>query len=259
MVAPIERDQDDLWLLDLATGNQSRFTFDSAYDENPIWSPDGTRVVFDSNRLGPRSLFVKASNGAGGEDKLLALSNSIVPMDWSRDGRFLLYASIDPKSGSDLWILPMTGDRKPIPFLQGPSSEGQGKFSPDGRWIAYASDESGKAEIYVQSFPGLGGGKWQISMDGGTQPRWRHDGKELFFLSHGRIMSAEIKQSSSFEAGAPAVLFEIPLEMYSSPGSGVNNSSVDYASSTDGMRFLVNAWVEDPGLAPIAIVENWHQ
>src|SRR5262249_36630279 len=132
--------------------------------------------------------------------------------DWSPDGRYLLYMAVDPKTRSDLWVLPVAsgtaGDRKPVPYLRTPAWEAQGQFSPDGRWIAYTSDESGQSQIYVQSFP-AGGGKYQVSTGGGTQPRWRRDGKELFYIAaDGKLMAVDVKTAPKFEIDVPKALFD---------------------------------------------------
>ena len=168
----------DVWLTDVGRGVATRFTFDDAIDATPIWSPDGSRVVFRSSRNGAGDLFEKPASGAGNEQPLLVTPQSKSPLDWSRDGRVLLYAAQDDKTGSDLWALPLVGDRKPFAVVQTNFDEMQGQFSPDARWLAYASNESGRFEIYVRPFPEAGG-KWQVSTGGGTQPRWGRNGQEL--------------------------------------------------------------------------------
>lgn len=157
----------DIWLVDLARGLQTRFTFDPAEEFSPIWSPDGAHIVFNSGRKGHLDLYQKASSGAGTEEVLLADSLDKTPVSWSPDGRFILYVAAGGTTGNDLWILPLAGDRKPFPFLQTSFNERQARFSPDGRWIAYDSNESGQNQVYVAPFPGPGG-KWQVSASGGT-------------------------------------------------------------------------------------------
>ena len=175
------------------------------------------------------------------------------PTDWSRDGRFILYENDDPNSRTDLWVLPLFGDKKPELFLQTPFAEQHARFSPDGKWIAYVSDESRTAEVYVQSFP-PSGGKWQVSTKGGFTPRWRRDGKELFYLAPDRrIMSVDVKAAgTTFEVSTARALFEAPVDVASAAAAN------RYDVSADGQRFLVNAPVENTGSAPITVVVNWN-
>jgi len=242
----------NIWLFDVARGLRTRFTFDPSSELSSVWSPDGSRIVFNASRKGPPifDLYQKASSGAGDEEELLADSPSLKePVDWSQDGRFVLFMVTQyQKTLSDLWVLPLFGDRKPFPFRETPFNETFGRFSPDGRWIAYASPESGRNEVYVTRFPGPGG-KWQLSAAGGTQPRWRRDGKEVFYLSpDNRLMSAEVNAAgSAFEVGAMRSLFATQA---GGPGSV-------YDVSPDGQRFLVNTLVEEAAAAPITLVVNW--
>ena len=175
----------DIWLLDLERdGLPTRFTFDAAADVVPVWSPDGSRVAFSSSRQGNLDLYQKASSGAGAEELLLADDGNSIPTSWSPDGRFLLYSRVGLQS--DIWVLPLFGDRKPFPFVQMPANQGNARFSPDGRWIVYTSIESGRTEVYVAPFSSSGGapaGKRQISTGGGTQPNWRQDGREIVYLT----------------------------------------------------------------------------
>ena len=171
-------------------------------------------------------------------------------MDWSPDGRYIVYYEDRPSSGYDLWVLPMFGDRKPTPFLQTEFNELQGQFSPNGRWMAYSSNESGRFEVYVQSFPAAGG-KWQISNNGGTQARWRRDGKELFYLaSDAKVMSVEVRQDETFQAGVPHELFQMR------PGCCIGMGTDEFVVTTDGQRFLaVNVLTQRP--SPVVVVLNW--
>ena len=150
----------------------------------PVWSPDGARIVFASARGTPPNLYQKASIGGGGDELLLKSTSNNQPTDWSSDGQFIVYARMDPTTQWDLWLLPMSGgqDRKPVPLLQTEFNEHLGRVSPDGRWIAYVSDESGSNEVYVRPFRGPGP-KRRISANGGSEPKWRGDGKELFYLA----------------------------------------------------------------------------
>jgi Tol biopolymer transport system component len=189
----------------------TRFTFDQAPDSAPVWSPDGSRIAFAAYRAGGNGIYQKTTNGAGKEQVLVSVTgDEKLPDDWSRDGRFLLYTQQDPQTHADLWVLPLTSDGTPsgtaTPFANTAFSEEQGRFSPDTRWIAYASDESGRSEIYIQPFPAPpnGGSKTPISRDGGSQPRWRLDGKELFYSSpDGKLMAVDVTEDPIFKASAP--------------------------------------------------------
>jgi eukaryotic-like serine/threonine-protein kinase len=239
----------DIWLLDLARGISSRFATDPAADLYPVWSPDGSRLVFASYRDGAWALYQRLSSGGGDEEALLKSSNPKWPSDWSKDGRFIIYDQISPDTQLDLWVLPLLGDRQPFPFLQTKFNERRGVFSPDARWIAYESDESGSYQVCVQSLPP--GSKWQISSDGGEQPRWRRDGKELFYrAANGKLMAAEVKaDASGFESSVPKPLFVAPtIDFYYAPL---------YAVTADGKRFLMNTPVEESVSAPITVVLNW--
>jgi Tol biopolymer transport system component len=239
----------DIWLLELSRGTLSRFTFDPWYDYLPVWSPDGSRIVFASNPDGPTDLYLKALSGTGQSGVLLKSSTPKEPNDWSLDGRFILYDNLDLRTKKrDLWVLPLSGDRQPRPFLQTPFDERQGRFSPDGRSVAYVSDESGRFEVYVQSFP-TPGGKWQISTEGGSDPRWRRDGKELFYrAADGKLMAVEVKGGSIFEARSPKVLLATPP---------LNFFDRNYAVTADGQRFLISTPVRDASSEMITVVINW--
>jgi Tol biopolymer transport system component len=251
---PVQRAR-DIWLLDVARGLRTRFTFDAAEEFTSVWSPDGSRVVFNSRRKGPFDLYQKTSSGAGVEEELLADDFDKYPLDWSPDGRFILFAVTAPKTGSDLWVLPLFGDRKPLPFLQTPFNESRGQFSPDGRWIAYSSSESGRYEVYVTPFPGPGG-KWQVSTAGGDWPRWRRDGKEIFYLAApgDRLMAAAVNGgASAFEVGDVRPLFDTRR---ASP-TLFGGPAWMYDISPDGQRFLVNTLAEEAASVPITLVVNW--
>jgi len=234
----------NIWLLDLARGIPSRFTFDQASDVYPVWSPDSNRIVFGSNRDGAWSLYQKSSSGAGSEEAILKSSDRKWPSDWSSDGRFILYTLISPDTQADLWVLPLFGDRQPIPFLKTKFGESNGVFSPDGKWIAYQSDDSGRNQVWVQSFPA--GSKWQVSSEGGRWPCFRHDGKELFYVAaNGKLMAVEVKANpSGLEFSAPTPLFE-------------THTTNRYAVTGDGQRFLISTPVEESASAPITVILNW--
>ena len=253
----IQQGNIDVWLTDVGRGVATRFTFDAAVDATPIWSPDGNRVVFRSGRNGFYDLFEKPASGAGEERLLLTTPDSKSPLDWSRDGRVLLYAAQDDKTGSDLWALPLVGDRKPFAVAQTNFDEIQGQFSPDGRWLAYASNESGRFDVYVTPFPEAGG-KWQVSTGGGTQPRWGRNGQEILYVApDARFMAAPIRAvQGAIDAGTPVALFPTRLATGSNIVFAGYNSTAQYAVAPDG-RFLMNVATEDPVTSPITIVLNW--
>ena len=242
----------DIWLIDLARGVKQRFTFDPADDFNPVWSRDGSLLFFTSDRKGQRDIFQKKVNAAE-EEQLVYTSPEIKSLcDLSPDGRLLIYNTNPTDSSSvtrnDLWLLPLEGERNPRPFLKTPFNEDQAVISPDGKWVAYKSNESGRDEIYVATFPQLSG-KWQVSKDGGAEPQWRHDAKELFFSDAGRkLMSAEVKTSSgAFETDVPKLLFETPL---------VNIPARNrFVVTGDGQQFVVITRLSAP--APLNVVLNW--
>jgi eukaryotic-like serine/threonine-protein kinase len=185
---------------------------------------------------------------------LLKSTEPTGPFDWPPDGKFILYGVLSPKTVSDIWILPLFGDQKPTIFIQTEFSETQARFSPDGRWVAYISNESGSFQVYVQSFP-TSGGKWQVSTNGGAQPQWRRDGKELFFLGPDRkLMAVDVNGAgATFVARVPKPLFEAHLSPIFPGGPG----SSYYAAGGDGQRFLVSTLVGEPAPAPLTIVLNW--
>ena len=239
----------DIWLHDVARFLRTRFTFDPAEETASRWSPDGSRVIFNSNRKGRQDLFQKPSSGAGNEELVLESDRNKNAGDWSLDGRLLLYGVDDPKTTWDLWVLPLSADGKPRPFLQAEFSQEYGRFSPDGRWVAYRSNESGRFEVYVTPFPGPGG-KWQISTAGGSFPRWRRDGKEIFYVTPDtKLMAAAVSsRGSAFEVGALQLLFETSVRL---------DGDYPYDVSADGQRFVVNTLVKDTTAAPITVVVNW--
>jgi eukaryotic-like serine/threonine-protein kinase len=242
----------DLWILDLQRQTESRFTFSSAVDDDPIWSSDGSKVYFDSNPEGVANLYQKIGTGAGNEEVLFKDGLGKYPMDCSPDGRYILFQHEGRTTKEDLWLLPTVGERKPFPYVQSAASEYSGHFSPDGRWIAYSSDESGKFEVYVQAFP-LTQGKWQVSISGGAAPLWSKDGKELFYLAPDKkLMVVSVTgRGTSFEQGIPKPLFDTDVDVYS--------AAARYQVSRDGKRFLINTPVEGTSLKPIMLALNWAQ
>ena len=247
----------DVYLIDTGRDLQSRFTFDASNDGHPLWSPDGSRVVFRSLRNGLWDLFEKAASVADDEQSLLVTGEHKSPLAWSPDGRVLLYAVQHSKTGMDLWALPLAGDRKPYPVEQTPADESAGQFSPDGRWVSYQSNESGQMEIYVRPFR-RSGGPWQVSTEGGSQPRWRLDGRELFYVApDARLMAVPIgvgADKRTLERGVPVPLFRTRL----ASGASISGllSKPQYAVASDG-RFLMNMTVEDATPPPINVILNW--
>jgi serine/threonine protein kinase/Tol biopolymer transport system component len=242
----------DVWLLELSRGSLSRLTSHPTDDITPIWSPDGKEIVFVSNRNGHFDLYRKNAGGTGAEELIFQSNADKFPSDWSRDGKYVLYYTVDPKTKADLWALPMSGEHKPTPFLQTEFNETNALFSPDGRWVAYNSDESGTPETYVRPFPPAAG-KWQVSTQGGVQPVWRSDGKELYYLAlDGKIMAAEVKPGSDFAVGLPVPLFDSGLRP-----EGLTESRSSFVVTPDGQRFLVNTNAEEAARVPITVVVHW--
>ena len=240
-------DPGDIWLEDLARHVSTRLTFDPADDSDSIWSPDDTRIVFSSQRSGAGDLYQKAASGTGSDELLFSSKNLKIPTDISPDGRYVLFFDLNPKTKWDLMVLSLP-DRKVTPFLQTEFDETLGMFSPDGHWVAYMSNESGRFEIYVQPFPGPGG-KWQVSTAGGTAPVWRRDGKELFYLTPDRkVMALRVKTGVTFEAEVAKPLFEAHIR---------NDPDRQYDVSNDGQRFLINAPLGEETSPPITLVQSW--
>jgi serine/threonine protein kinase len=238
----------DIWIADLARGGLTRFTTHPAVDGFPLWSPDDQRVAFHSSRNGTIDLWIKPSSG-GEEQRLLDAPDSEWPIHWSKDGRFLLYQRSDLKAAWNLWALPMTGtDRTPIAVAQTPFAERLGEFSPDGRWVAYETDESGRPEIVAQAFPHPLG-RWPVSTSGGAAPRWNADGTAIYFIApDGQMMAAPVTtKGSAFEPGPPVRLFPTQLmpQIF----------KYQYAVSRDG-RFLLNTVAPETAAPPINLILN---
>ena len=239
----------DIWTLDLQRDFAKRITFDTSFSAAPVWSPDGGQVAFFSNRLRSSDVFAKNSSGAQ-EAKIILhdVHDDVdkVPSDWSRDGKYLLYTR-----GTDLWLATFPEPKSSV-FLKAPSVIRNGQFSPNERWVAYASNETGKWEVYVTSFPNPSG-KWQVSSGGGEQPRWRGDGKELFYLSpDGKLMAVPVATAGNFDAGAASALFQ------ASPRQPVSSRDVFvYDVSRDGRRFLINTPVKQGETPPMSVVLSW--
>ena len=246
----------DVWLLALTRGVLTRFTTDPANDIHPIWSPDGRRLVYGSNRRGTYDLYERSISGSGDEHMILSdVENVANAADWSTDGRFLLFQSRDLKTGSDIWVLPMTGDRKPRPFIRTEFDERDPQFSSDGKWVAYQSTDSGRPEIYVQPFPGPGA-RTQLSTNGGAQVRWRADMREVFYVAlDERLMVVRIAlhaDTGRVDAEGPVALFTTHLG-----GALQPSSRQQYVASSDGQRFLINTVEGVEETSPITLILNW--
>lgn len=232
-----------LWLIDADRHVMSRLTMGPSQNGSPLWAPDGLRIAFVSRRDGGEGLYVTDASGGGKEEALHRSPESSRPTDWSPDGRVLLYSTESTNTGSDLWILPLGGERKPQAFLQTPFNESDGHFSPDGRWVAYVSDESGRDEVHVRTFP-QPDGRWQISAGGGSLPRWRGDGRELFFVSDGQLLAVDVQTGPTLRVGAPRVLFTM-------------RQADHYEVSGDGQRFLVKMLMRERDKGGLQVVLNW--
>jgi Tol biopolymer transport system component len=249
-VAQYTEQEGNIWIHDSSLGPGTRFTFEKRADWMPVWSPDGSRIVW-SAAGDAYNLHQKASSGAGKEEVVLKSAERKFTNDWSRDGRFLLYSSIG--RGSDLWYLPMTGDdRKPRIYLQTEFNEYQARFSPDTRFVAYTSDETGRPEVYVRPFPDAASGKWMVSKSGGNQPQWRGDGKELFYISgDSKMMSVEVSASPAFQSLAPKELFLAPI--FAPP----NTNTTRYSVTADGKRFVIVCTDGSQAPTSITVILNW--
>jgi serine/threonine-protein kinase len=268
VAAVISDQQTQIWLYDLSRETLTPFTFEGNANNAPVWTPDGKRIAFQSSKEGPLNLFWQLADGSGGLERLTTSESLQAPMSWSPDSQLLAFLDIGPSTRREIWVLRM-GDpslrsgqapsassgqgRKAQPFIQTQFDESEARFSPDGRWLAYISNESRRFEIYVQPYPGPGG-KWQISTEGGMDPVWNPNGRELFYRSGNKMMVVEIATQPSFAAGKPRMLFEGP---YAPPPVPLAN----YDVSPDGQRFLMLKPVEQEQAAPtqINVVLNWFE
>jgi Tol biopolymer transport system component len=248
----------DIWITDLTRRSSAPFTFGPAINASPVWAPDGARIIFRTSRNGGLAeLYAKSAGGGGKEAPVLlqavarasgTLGTSMVVWDSSPDGRHLLL-SATTGSDYDLWLAPLVGDPKPVSFLSVPGDQWHGNFSPDGKLVAYTSNESGRFEIHVQTFP-VTDRQWTVSTTGGYEPRWRADGREMYYLSTDqKLMAVGVGPGPSF--GSPMELFQVRV------AGGVSSFRTRYVPSRDGRRFLINTPTGDPALVPITIVQNW--
>jgi Tol biopolymer transport system component len=244
--------ESQIWLYDLSRETLTRFTFEGNYNPLPVWTPDGKRIAFESNKEGPLNIFWQLADGGGGLERLTTSEYLNAPHSWSPDGKLLAFIEVNPSTQRDIWVLRL-GDRKAEPLLRTRFDETSPRFSPDGRWLAYISDESGRYEVYVQPYPGPGG-KWQISTEGGTEPVWNRNGRELFYRSGDKVMAMDIATQPNFAAGTPRMLFEGPYESPPVPNA-------NYDVSPDGQRFLMLKPTEQAETAPtqINVVLNWFE
>jgi Tol biopolymer transport system component len=249
----------DIWVHDLTRSTKTRLTFEDVTEANPAWSPSGREIVYRIAGL-PERIMRRAADGTGEAVALVEAEGQLYMPDWSRDGRYLVYREGRTETRSDIRYVELGADGttgEPVTFLDSPADESAPKLSPDGRFLAYASDESGRPEIYVRPFPS-GDGKWQASVNGGTAPRWRSDGRELYYAEGANtLMSVSVSTESAFTPGQPQPLFEAPLLASTSAGYG------GYDVSADGQRFVTIAPVEAEGeeTAPpaIRVVQNWYE
>jgi serine/threonine protein kinase len=249
-------DKQNIWLSDAERGGLVRFTVEGIYDGTPVWSPDGKFIAFTTESpVGSAGWAVrrKSTEGQGDAEDLFTLQRESYTTDWSPEGQFIAYESLDVETGWDCWVLPLGGDRKPQAVLKTPADERELQFSPDGRWIAYMSNLSGRYEVYVQRFP-ISGLPRLISSNGGAQPRWSRNGRELYYLaSDQKLMAVPVKTSPEFEAGAPVALFQVRVHVSLDLDLSFRNL---YDVSADGQRFLINTLVERPP-DPITVMLNW--
>ena len=243
----------DLWMFDLVHGVSTRLTYDPANESAPQWSPDDRRIFFFSEKRGHRDLYDRPSSGTGVEELLLADGTEKSPLDVSPDGQLLAYMVVDPaKRNADVWLMQLA-TRKTTPLLTTPFNEGGLQFSPNGKWIVYTSDESGRSEIYVQQFPDSTG-KWIVSRRGGTMPVWSADGRQIYYISsEQKMMSVPVSPGTSFDAGMPVALFDAHVRKYSLVLIPVRQ----YAVTGDGSKFLLNRVVGEAGTRPMTLVQNW--
>jgi serine/threonine-protein kinase len=239
-----------IWLYDLSRDTLTRFTFEGSANQSPGWTPDGKRIAFRSNKEGPNNLFWQLADGSGGLERLTSGPSTKNLTSWTGDGELLAFFENTPSAMRDISVLRLS-DRKVQPFLSTSFNEGAASFSPDGHWLGYVSNESGRPEIYVQPFPGPGG-KWQISVEGGTEPVWNRNGRELFYRSGNKMMAVQVTTKDGLSANKPTMLFEKEYAASQFPATGIA-----YDVSPDGDRFLMVKETDSATAAPINVVVNW--
>jgi Tol biopolymer transport system component len=244
----------DIWWYETGRRTWDRLTFDSGDDIFPVWSPDGSRILFGSRR-GGMNLYSKVLSAPQGSEELLLSSSDVkFPMDWSADGRFILYDNLDPTRGLDVWALPLQGERKQFEVVRTDFNERLPQFSPNGKWVAYQSDKTGRFEIYVRPVP-ASGGDLLVSVNGGVQARWSADNKELFYIGpDDRLMAVPIRFASNGESidhGTPQALFSTDI------GASAFNNRHQYMVSPDGRSFIMNSVLKHGSEPPIMVILNW--
>jgi Tol biopolymer transport system component len=233
---------------DLKLDTASRLTLHPSLNQAPTWSPDGKKIVFTSNRKLINKIYEKNSDGSGPEDEItdMKAGRMVNPWDWSRDGKYML-----ERNESELWYYSFAENKSRL-YIKGPWVVRNAQFSPDGKYVAYATNETGDWEVYVSSFPEATS-KWQVSRGGGEEPRWRGDGKELFYVSsEGKLMATSVKLGANFEAMAPAALFQTRRRQKIS-----SQDIYTYTATEDGKKFLFNTLMEQREAAPLSIIQNW--
>lgn len=243
----------DVFVLDVERDVLSRFTFDEGSDSHPVWSPDGGWIAFASDRSGVSNIYRKRANGAG-TDELVLETEPIVPIDWSPDGQSIVYQQQAAPVGLGILTLTGTPSARLISPERAQVLDSWGQVSPDGRWLAYASSEAGPYQVFVQSFPVPDRGKWQVSGNGGTYPRWSRNGRELFFQTGRTLMSVTTTGTTTLDLGAAEDLFEPSILFGGQPGAGREQQ---YAVAPDGQRFLINVATGQGSISPITVVLNW--
>jgi eukaryotic-like serine/threonine-protein kinase len=239
----------DIWIYELARGTATRLTFEGAQASVPVWTHDSKTIAYTTNRHGG-DIYAKASSGLGSEEELVESNDFTLPTDWTPDGKLLLYMNFAGGKGSRLWIHQTAPDKKDYPLLRTNFAEEHGRFSPDGHWLAYESEETGKDEIFVVPFPSLSS-KWQVSTAGGEQVMWSHDGKELFYVAPDRklMVVAVDTAGGTFKAALPRELFATSI-------TGVHHVFLQYDVAPDGQKFIINTALEQ-GVEPITVYANW--
>ncbi len=241
----------DVWVYDIPGETLTRMTFEGN-NQFPIWTPDGKRVTFRATRGGTRNVWWKPVDGSGAEEQLTSGDTNQTPQSWSPDGQMLFYVDSDPVERDGIWVLPLEGEREARPFVQTRFRERSAKISPNGQWLVYHSDESGRSEIYVQPFPGPGG-KRQISTEGGGEPVWARNGRELFYRNGNKMMAVDIQLQPTFNAGKPRLLFEISASFLTNPVGA-------FDVTPDGQRFLmVRLSEQELPATQLTVVQNWFE
>jgi Tol biopolymer transport system component len=246
----------DLWDLELSRHALTRLTFGPGSSNNPVWSPDGRQIAYSNDRDGASQIYIRNAFGTGAEERLTIGGNAKFPQDWSRDGRWLLYgernAAKNNREDLSIWALSVqrdpSGNRKAIPLVQSSFLETNPQFSPDGKWFVYGSTESGRPEIYIQTFP-VSGGKWQVSTAGGLSPRWRGDGNEIYYYWNGRVWAVGVRVVN----GRPQV--DSPRRLFTMVDAGGLEFLFDV--TRDGQRFFLTQPPELEVSTPISVVANW--